>query len=96
MPDKEGEDTQRMARHWPSAQERMLWRWSGAKHRGAAPSESGPKEVDVYLGACEVTYSLQVGKASRAGLAWGLPQPALPRLFCSKGHLRREERKGSL
>lgn len=61
------------------------------------------KEVDIYLGACEATYPLMVGKASSAQADWevllpaddcGLTQPALPRLFCSRGHLRREERKG--
>ena len=61
------------------------------------------KEVGVYLGACEVTYPPMVGKAScaQADLGallladdCGLMQPTLPRLFCPRGHLRREERKG--
>lgn len=48
-------------------------------------------------------HPLQVGRESSAQLAWerllgniwGLSQPALPRSFCSRGHLRREERKDS-
>lgn len=83
----------------PRAQERRL-------QRGAGPSTGQPHRVSLAqrkrmdVGTCvwvpvKSLYSLQVGNASSAGLAWALLQPALPRLFCSRGHLRREERKGS-
>lgn len=63
------------------------------------------KEADIYLGGSVRSRDpLKVGKASsaQAGLGallladiWGLTQPALPRLFCPRCHLRRQEGKGS-
>lgn len=66
----------------------MLRRWSGAKHRGASRSESGPKEVDMYLDACEVTLLSAGGESEqdRAGLG---TSPACFAKIVEKG---REER----
>lgn len=85
------------------AQEKRLQRGEEPRRGKAHRASLAQKEVDIYLGACEATYPLMVGKASSAQADWevllpaddcGLTQLALPRLFCSRGHLRREERKG--
>lgn len=94
-------DTQRMARHWAWSPGEKAAEVERGQAEGSLRSEHGPKKVDMHLGACEVTLPSTggEGKQCRAGLGAaprqyrGLPQPALPRSFCCRGHQRREERK---
>lgn len=91
---KEEKDKQRTARQWAQSPGEKAAEGSGAKHRAASQSESGPKEADgrrdVCLGACEVTLLSAGGEHEQCGAGLGTS----PARFAKVVLLQRSSEKG--